>query len=77
MIERRTDHVTRKRVSEISQEEMREALLVSEQTDLLNNRAQVERLVGRSPAPERNSRRVLKLKSSLGIGTTLYMNMDS
>jgi hypothetical protein len=77
MIEHRIDHVTRERASEMSPEEMRDALLVFEQTDLLNNRAQVERLVGQSPAPERNSRRVLKLKSSLGIGTTLYMNMDS
>ena len=39
MTERRTDHVTRKRVSEMSTEEMRRALLVSEKTGLPNRRA--------------------------------------
>ncbi len=39
MTERRTDHVTRKRVSEMSPEEMRHALLVSEKTGLPNRRA--------------------------------------
>jgi len=39
MIERRIDHVTRKRVSEMSPEEMRRALLISEKTDLPNRRA--------------------------------------
>jgi GGDEF domain-containing protein len=39
MIERRTDHVTRKRVSEMTPEEMRQALLVSEKTGLPNKRA--------------------------------------
>ena len=39
MIERRTDHVTRKRVSEMTQEEMRQALLVSDKTGLPNKRA--------------------------------------
>jgi GGDEF domain-containing protein len=39
MIERRTDHVTHKRVSEMTPEEMREALLVSEKTGLPNRRA--------------------------------------
>lgn len=43
MIERRTDHATRKRVSEMSPEEMREALLVSEKTGLPNRRAFDER----------------------------------
>ncbi|MGA7930656.1 MAG: diguanylate cyclase [Candidatus Sulfotelmatobacter sp.] len=37
--DRRTDHVTRKRVAEMSAEEMRRALLVSEKTDLPNKRA--------------------------------------
>lgn len=41
--ERRTDHATRKRVSEMSPEEMREALLVSEKTGLPNKRAFDER----------------------------------
>ena len=39
MVERRTDHARRKRVSEMSPEEMREALLVSEKTGLPNRRA--------------------------------------
>ena len=39
MTERRTDHVTRKRVSEMTPEEMRQALLVSEKTGLPNRRA--------------------------------------
>jgi len=39
MIERRIDHVTRKRVSEMFSEEMRTALLVSAQTGLPNRRA--------------------------------------
>jgi len=39
MIERRVDHATRKRVSEMSVEEMRQALLVSEKTALPNKRA--------------------------------------
>jgi GGDEF domain-containing protein len=39
MTERRTDHATRKRVSEMTPEEMREALLVSEKTGLPNRRA--------------------------------------
>ena len=39
MIERRTDHVTRKRVADMSPEEMRRALLVSEKTGLPNKRA--------------------------------------
>jgi hypothetical protein len=37
--DRRTDHVTRKRVAEMSAQEMRHALLVSEKTDLPNTRA--------------------------------------
>jgi len=39
MIERRIDHVTRKRVSEMSPQEMRKALLVSDKTGLPNRRA--------------------------------------
>ena len=39
MAERRTDHTTRKRVAEMSSEEMRHALLVSEKADLPNKRA--------------------------------------
>jgi len=39
MAERRIDHATRKRVSEMSQEEMRRALLTSEKTGLPNKRA--------------------------------------
>jgi len=39
MTERRADHLTRKRVSEMSPEEMRRALLVSEKTGLPNRRA--------------------------------------
>jgi GGDEF domain-containing protein len=39
MIERRKDQVTRKRVGEMSPEEMRRALLVSEKTDLPNRRS--------------------------------------
>ena len=39
MIERRTDNVTRKRVAEMSPEEMRRALSVSDKTDLPNRRA--------------------------------------
>jgi GGDEF domain-containing protein len=39
MQERRTDHLTRKRVSEMSPEEMRRALLTSEKTGLPNRRA--------------------------------------
>jgi GGDEF domain-containing protein len=39
MIERRIDHVTRKRVAEMSPEEMRVALLVSAKTGLPNRRA--------------------------------------
>jgi len=39
MIERRVDHVTRKRVSEMSPEEMTRALLTSEKTGLPNRRA--------------------------------------
>jgi GGDEF domain-containing protein len=39
MIERRVDHATRKRVSEMSVEEIRQALLVSEKTGLPNKRA--------------------------------------
>lgn len=43
MVERRIDHATRKRVSEMSPEEMRQALLVSENTGLPNRRAFDER----------------------------------
>lgn len=43
MIERRVDHARRKRVSEMSPEEMRQALLVSEKTGLPNRRAFDER----------------------------------
>jgi len=43
MVERRTDHATRKRVSEMSTEEMQQALLVSERTGLPNKRAFDER----------------------------------
>jgi diguanylate cyclase len=43
MIERRVDHARRKRVSEMSPEEMRQALLVSEKTGLPNRRAYDER----------------------------------
>ena len=39
MNERRVDFTTRKRVSEMSPEEMRRALLVSEKTGLPNRRA--------------------------------------
>src|SRR5690242_6426881 len=39
MIERRIDHERRKRVAEMSPEEMRRALLVSEKTGLPNRRA--------------------------------------
>jgi GGDEF domain-containing protein len=39
VIERRVDHARRKRVSEMSPEEMRQALLVSEKTGLPNRRA--------------------------------------
>jgi GGDEF domain-containing protein len=39
MVERRVDHATRKRVSEMSLEEMRHALLISEKTGLPNKRA--------------------------------------
>ena len=39
MVERRVDHAKRKRVSEMSLEEMRQALLVSEKTGLPNKRA--------------------------------------
>jgi GGDEF domain-containing protein len=39
MIERRIDHAKRKRVSEMSPEEMRHALLISEKTGLPNRRA--------------------------------------
>jgi GGDEF domain-containing protein len=39
MTERRTDHLTRKRVAEMSPEEMKRALLVSEKTDLPNRRS--------------------------------------
>lgn len=39
MTERRKDHLTRKRVAEMSPEEMKRALLVSEKTDLPNKRA--------------------------------------
>jgi predicted signal transduction protein with EAL and GGDEF domain len=39
MIERRKDHLTRKRVAEMSPEEMRRALLISDKTDLPNKRA--------------------------------------
>jgi len=39
MIERRIDHLTRKRVAEMSPEEMRRALLVSEKTGGPNRRA--------------------------------------
>ncbi len=39
MTERRTDHLTRKRVAEMSREEMRCALLVSDKTGLPNRRA--------------------------------------
>jgi GGDEF domain-containing protein len=37
--DRRTDHVTRKRVAEMSTAEMRRALLVHDKTDLPNKRA--------------------------------------
>ena len=47
MTERRTDHAKRKRVSEMSQEEMRQALLVSEKTALPNRRAFDERDEGK------------------------------
>jgi GGDEF domain-containing protein len=43
VIERRVDHARRKRVSEMSPEEMRQALLVSEKTGLPNRRAFDER----------------------------------
>jgi GGDEF domain-containing protein len=43
MTERRVDHARRKRVSEMSQQEMRQALLVSEKTGLPNRRAFDER----------------------------------
>jgi GGDEF domain-containing protein len=43
LIERRIDHARRKRVSEMSPEEMRQALLVSEKTGLPNRRAFDER----------------------------------
>jgi GGDEF domain-containing protein len=43
MIERRVDHARRKRVSEMTPEEMREVLLVSEKTGLPNRRAFDER----------------------------------
>lgn len=39
MIERRVDHLTRKRVSEMSPEEMKRALLTSQKTGLPNRRA--------------------------------------
>jgi GGDEF domain-containing protein len=39
MVERRTDHATRKRVSEMTPKEMRHALLVSDKTGLPNKRA--------------------------------------
>lgn len=39
MVERRVDHLRRKRVAEMSPEEMRQALLVSEKTGLPNRRA--------------------------------------
>jgi len=39
MIERRADHLRRKRVAEMSPEEMRRALLISEKTGLPNRRA--------------------------------------
>jgi GGDEF domain-containing protein len=39
MNERRVDHIRRKRVSEMSPDEMRQALLVSEKTGLPNRRA--------------------------------------
>jgi len=39
MTDRRIDHVTRKRVSEMAPEEMRKALLVSDKTGLPNRRA--------------------------------------
>ena len=39
MIERRVDHTTRKRVSQMSAEEMRRILLISEKTGLPNRRA--------------------------------------
>jgi GGDEF domain-containing protein len=39
MIERRIDHLTRKRIAEMSSEEMRRALLVSDKTGLPNRRA--------------------------------------
>src|SRR5579862_8304838 len=39
MVERRIDHARRKRVAEMSPEEMRQALLVSEKTGLPNRRA--------------------------------------
>lgn len=38
-IERRIDHLTRKRIAEMSSEEMRRALLVSDKTGLPNRRA--------------------------------------
>jgi GGDEF domain-containing protein len=43
MVERRIDHARRKRVSEMSPEEMQQALLVSEKTRLPNRRAFDER----------------------------------
>jgi len=39
MIERRIDHITRKRVSQMSAEEMRSVLLTSEKTGIPNRRA--------------------------------------
>ena len=39
MIDRRIDHTTRKRVSQMSAEEMRRILLISENTGLPNRRA--------------------------------------
>jgi GGDEF domain-containing protein len=39
MIERRVDHITRKRVSQMSAEEMRNVLLTSEKTGIPNRRA--------------------------------------
>src|SRR5215475_5165345 len=47
MIDRRIDHVTRKRVSQMSPEEMRRVLLTSEKTGLPNRRAYDEK--GTSP----------------------------
>jgi len=61
MTERRIDHLTRKRVAEMSPEEMRRALLISEKTGLPNRRAFDEgetspRVAGKGGATNEDSR---------------------